>query len=128
MADPLFLLDSNICIYVLADGTGAVADRLGECDLGSAVTSAIAYAEVMRGRRNDPRWSLEAAEAFFDAVPVLPFDRKAALRYRTIPFKRGTFDRLIAAHALALDLVLVTNDERDYADVEGLMVENWTRR
>jgi len=70
---------------------------------------------------------LAGAEALSDLVPALPFDRPAALRYRMMPSRRGTFDRLIAAHALALRLTLVTNKERDYGDVPDLRVENWTR-
>jgi tRNA(fMet)-specific endonuclease VapC len=60
-------------------------------------------------------------------VPVLPFDAAAAEVYARLPFRRGSFDRLIAAHALALDLVLVTDNVADYADVPGLKVENWVR-
>jgi tRNA(fMet)-specific endonuclease VapC len=127
VTEPAFLLDSNICIYVLADAEGAPARRLGECEPGSVVTSAIAYAEVMRGRVLDDPEAGRGAEALFQVVPVLPFDRAAALHYRTIPFRRGTFDCLIAAHALALGLTLVTNNERDYDDVPDLRIENWTR-
>ena len=127
VAEPRFLLDSNICIYVLADSDGFAARRLGECEPGSVVTSAVAYAEVMRGRPGDPPGATLAAEALFQIIPVLPFDAAAASRYREVPFRRGTFDRLIAAHALALGLTLVTNNERDYADVTGLCVENWNQ-
>jgi tRNA(fMet)-specific endonuclease VapC len=127
VAEPSFLLDSNICIYVLADAQGAVARRLGECEPGSAVTSAIAYAEVMRGRALDEGKGGSGADALFRVIPVLPFDQAAADRYRSVPFRRGTFDRLIAAHALALGLTLVTNNERDYDDIPGLEIENWTR-
>jgi tRNA(fMet)-specific endonuclease VapC len=127
VAEPAFLLDSNICIYVLADAEGAAARRLGDCEPGSVVTSAIAYAEVMRGRPTDDPSAVAGAEALFRVVPVLPFDEEAARRYRAIPFRRGTFDRLIAAHALALGLVLVTNNERDYGDVPELRMENWTQ-
>lgn len=126
MTEREFLLDSNICIYVLAEAAGSAARRLGECEPGTVVTSAIAYAEVMRGRAGEAAESWDGAEALFSLIPVLPFDAAAALRYRHIPFRRGTFDRLIAAHALSLGLTLVTNNERDYADVPGLRVENWT--
>jgi tRNA(fMet)-specific endonuclease VapC len=44
-----------------------------------------------------------------------------------LPFRRASYDRLIAAHALSLDLTLITNNEGDFADVPGLRVENWTR-
>ncbi|MFZ1368469.1 MAG: VapC toxin family PIN domain ribonuclease, partial [Sphingorhabdus sp.] len=42
------------------------------------------------------------------------------------PFKRGNFDRLIAAHALSLGLTIISQNTRDFADVPGLKVENWT--
>lgn len=120
------LLDSNICIYVLADAHGATAARLQDCAPGEAVASAISYAEVLRGLIGDPRGGIAAADRFFEIVPVLPFDRVAAAAYARLPFRRGQFDRLIAAHALALGLTLVTNNERDFADMPGLRVENWT--
>jgi tRNA(fMet)-specific endonuclease VapC len=120
VAEPAFLLDSNICIYVLGDAASAAAIRLSECVPGSAVTSAIVHAELLRK-------APEAAdfEAFFDVVPVLPFDSAAARAYAAIPFKRGTFDRLIGAHALSRGLTLVTNNVRDYDDIPGLRLENW---
>ncbi len=49
------------------------------------------------------------------------------MSYASIPFKRSRFDRLIAAQALSLGLTLVTNNERDFADVPDLKVENWTK-
>ena len=58
---------------------------------------------------------------------LLPFDEAAVRAYAALPFRRGSFDRLIAAHALALDLTLVTSNVRDFADIPGLLVENWTR-
>jgi tRNA(fMet)-specific endonuclease VapC len=127
VTEPAYLLDSNICIYVLADAESEAARRLGDCEPGSVVTSAIAYAEVMRGRAADDTRLLGGAQALFEIVSVLPFDARAALCYRRIPFRRGTFDRLIAAHALSLELTLITNNERDYDDVKGLRVENWAR-
>ena len=60
-------------------------------------------------------------------IEVLPFDHLAAKIYARLPFRRGSFDRLIAAHALSLGLVLVTDNERDFADIDDLIVENWMR-
>ena len=65
-------------------------------------------------------------EQFFTVIPVLDFNLEAARRYAQLAFRRHSFDRLIAAHALAHDLVLVSNNEKDFADVPGLKVENWT--
>ena len=65
--------------------------------------------------------------SFFERLPVLPFDRAAAHVYARLPFSRHRFDRLIAAHALALDLTLVTANARDFRDMPDLRVEDWTR-
>jgi tRNA(fMet)-specific endonuclease VapC len=48
------------------------------------------------------------------------------LAYAQLPFKRASFDRLIAAHAVSQDLIVVTGNAKDFADVPGLKVENWT--
>ena len=64
---------------------------------------------------------------FFAAVPVLPFDRAAGRAYADLPFKRHRFDRLIAAHALALSATFVTANPRDFRDIAELRVEDWTR-
>ena len=64
---------------------------------------------------------------FFRVVPVLPFDRDAGRAYAELPFKRHRLDRLIAAHALALNVTLVTANPRDFRDIAGLAVEDWTR-
>lgn len=86
----------------------------------------IVYAEVMRGFVAIEPGRIAGAERLFGLVNPLPFDKNAADIYTRLPFKRAAFDRLIAAHALSLDLTLVTNNESDFADVPGLRVENWT--
>lgn len=126
MSDPAFLLDSNICIYLLEGLSNAARKRVERCSPGELATSAIAFAEVMRGVPPDDPEALGKTLALFAVAPVLPFDTAAARAYARVPFRRGTFDRLIAAHALALGLTLVTNNERDFTDVPGLRVENWT--
>ncbi len=64
------------------------------------------------------------------ALTIVAFDEAAALIYGEILSMRGwvrsrDFDRLIAAHALSLRATLVTNNERDFRDIPGLVVENW---
>ncbi len=86
--------------------------------------SAVSYGEVALGLRpGSPQWL--AGEEFFRLVPILPFDRPAGDRYARLPFRRARFDRLIAAHALALGATLVTNDRRGFVDIEELVVEEW---
>jgi len=120
------LLDSNVCIYLLEGLSDEARARAEQCSPGELVTSAIVYAEVMRGLDPTNERGMEDVGAFFRIVEIVPFDGAAAAHYSDVPFKRGRFDRLIAAHALALGLILVTNNERDFADVPGLAVENWT--
>lgn len=127
MAEPLFLLDSNICIYVLEGLAPTVRDRIQTWRPEEIVTSAVVYAEVVRGMASDDVLGMAKVESLFRVIPVLPFDQAAARAYASIPFRRGAFDRLIAAHALALGLTVVTNNERDYADVPGLKIENWIK-
>ena len=126
MIEPAFLLDSNICIYILSDGDCAAAQRLRRCELGTVAVSAITYGELAIGFRRRAAAHLASLDKLVATMTVLPFDQQAARAYADIPFKRGTFDRLIAAHALALGATLITNNEADFADVPGLKVENWT--
>jgi tRNA(fMet)-specific endonuclease VapC len=78
-------------------------------------------------READPKAVAEAA-AFFEVVPVQPFDTAAAEEYRKLPFERHRFDHLIAAHALSLDLVMVTRNVRHFRSVPKLRVEDWTSK
>lgn len=126
MADPGFLLDSNICIYVLEGLSDPARRRIETFDPGEIVTSAVAYAEVMRGIGSHNGAAVVKAEALFRIIDVLPFDRRAAEAYVSIPFRRTSYDRLIAAHALSLGLTFVTNNEKDFGAIPGLKVENWT--
>ena len=121
-----YLLDSNIIVYLTMNSNERVVRRAADCDEGDLVTSAVAYAEVAFGSLNEQPPAIEQLQAFVQEVPVLDFDYKAALAYATLPFKRGSFDRLIAAHALSHDLTVVTHNVKHFADVPGLKVENWT--
>lgn len=125
MTDPVYMLDSNICIYILDGQRIALRDRIECHDPGEIIVSSISYAEVMRGIPVVETDRIGKAERLFNLFEVRDFGRDSALTYRAIPFRRGSFDRLIAAHALSLGLTLVTNNESDFADVPGLKVENW---
>ena len=125
MAEPRYLIDANLCINVLEGRSTAAAHRLAACERGQIVTSAIVYAEVMIGA--EQQGGVDKAIAFFAQIPVLPFDEAAARAYSHLPFKRGSYDRLIAAHALALGLTIVTSNRADFEDVPRLQVEDWAR-
>ena len=121
-----YLIDTNIIVAMTIRGEESVVRRAAECEEGEMVTSSIALAEVALGVERGQPPTMDALRAFVEEVPVLDFDYKAALAYASIPFKRASFDRLIAAHALSHDLIVVTRNEKDFADVPGLVVENWT--
>jgi tRNA(fMet)-specific endonuclease VapC len=119
------MLDANTCIYVITYGRGDEAAHLVRQRPGSVVTSAVAYAEVVKGLLGDDI-ATAAAARLFERAPVQSFDTAAAEVYAHLPFRRGSFDRLIAAHAIALDLTLVTANTRDFSDIPGLRLANWS--
>ena len=121
-----YLLDSNILIALGLDANEAVIARVAECDADDLVTSAIAFAEVVHGSARGKPPPLEQLAIMAEEIPVLAFEESAARAYALISFKRASYDRLIAAHALALGLTVITDNEAYFADVPGLKVENWT--
>jgi tRNA(fMet)-specific endonuclease VapC len=124
MIEPRYLLDTNICIYLLAGRNERLRTRVESHQRGEVVTSAIVRAEVMLGAQE--RDQIDRAAALFAQIEALPFDARAADIYATFPFHRGDLDRFIGAHALSLGLIVVTNDPKDFARMSGLKVENWT--
>ncbi len=121
-----FLLDTNIIIKLTMAQSEPLRLRAGACYDGEMVTSSIAIAEVLYGSFNDKPPSLSQLDDFLEVVPVLNFDLKAAKAYATLPFERASYDRLIAAHAISLDLTVVTDNMKHFQRISGLRVENWT--
>ena len=128
-----YMLDTNICIYAMQNKNKNLDRRLEECQTGDLLMSTITLAELETGfaKSADPAAARQAAEAELDAITVVPFDAAATRAFGRIqavaPSKRGAYDRQIAAHAISLGVVLVTNDESDFVGVPGLTVENWTK-
>lgn len=121
-----YLLDSNILIALGLNTNQPLAARAAECDEGDLVTSVIAYAEVLHGSVRGKPPTFVGLEVLIEEVLMMPFDYAAARAYATLPFRRASYDNLIAAQALSLGLTVITDNERDFADVPGLRVENWT--
>lgn len=122
-----YLLDSNTIIALVMNNNEGVVRRAAQCDEGDLVTSAIAYAEVAYGSVRERPPAFDQLQAFVEEVPVLNFDYKAAIAYASLPFRRASYDRLIAAHAVSLGLILVTRNAAHFIDVPGLHIENWFR-
>lgn len=121
-----YLIDANSAVYAMDLGNEGLKARIAETNAGELAISVISYAEVAYGTYVGKPPSQAVLDAFIAAIPLLPFDEVAAREYARLPFKRARFDRLLAAHALSIGAVVVTNNEADFADVPGLMVENWT--
>ncbi|CAG9265390.1 Ribonuclease VapC [Burkholderia cepacia] len=129
---PRYMLDTNMCIYLMKHQPEQVAKRFAQCYTGDVVMSAITYAELEYGVAacaNAVRERRNLADLIED-ISVAPFDAAAAQAYgpvreATRERKRDHLDKLIAAHAVSLDVVLVTNNERDFASYPGLRLENW---
>ncbi|MEM5440438.1 type II toxin-antitoxin system VapC family toxin [Paraburkholderia diazotrophica] len=132
---PRFMLDTNMCIYLMKNQPEEVAKRFAQCYVGDVVMSAITYAEleygvVVSANRTRERRNLAA---LIEDIPVAAFDAAAATAYgpvreATRERKKDALDKLIAAHAIALDVILVTNNERDFACYLGIRLENWLNK
>lgn len=129
-----YLLDTNILSAAIRDPHGPVAQRLRR-QANEICTSIIVAAELRFGAANKGSARLsQLVELLLGSIEVLPFDQPADQIYgvlRADLTKRGRrighLDELIATHALAENCVLVTDNERDFAQVDGLRLENWLR-
>lgn len=121
-----FMLDSNVVIAVALAAGESIRRRMAEHDEGDFVISAVAYSEVIHGSVRGKPPAIAALQGFVDEVPVVPFDVSAATTYATLPFRRASYDQLIAAHAMSLGLTLVTDNGRHFAGIPELVVENWS--
>lgn len=121
-----YLIDANSAVYAMDEGHDLLKARIADCEAGSMAISAVSYAEVAYGTYIGKPPAPEVLDAFSEQIPLIAFDEAAAREYAKLPFKRARFDRLLAAHALSIGAIVVTNNEADFADVPGLMVENWT--
>jgi tRNA(fMet)-specific endonuclease VapC len=129
----MYLLDTNTCVYVIRRRPEAVFRRLDEAAPEEVALSVITAFELEIGalRAQGRRYS-EAIRRFLGEFSVLPLDdsaREAYGRLRSALERRGeaigAYDMLIAAHAMALDATLVTNNEREFKRIKGLRIENW---
>lgn len=121
-----YLLDTDIVIYALTGQFPQMRPRFEARAPSEVAVSAVTFAELALGAANGRPPAEDVLKAFAALYPVIPFGEAAARVYATLPFRRARFDRLLAAHALSIGAVVVSNNEADFADVPGLAVENWT--
>ena len=131
-----YLLDTNICIYIIKKKPSIVLKRFKEFPLGSIGISTITVAELQFGIRksSSPERNLEALNQFIIPLEIIDFDFSATIEYGLIRAKLekqgtpiGPLDTLIGAHAKSLNLTLVTNNEREFNRIPDLKIENWTK-
>jgi tRNA(fMet)-specific endonuclease VapC len=128
-----YMLDTNIVSSFMRDPKGPVQRRALTAGAGAGCVSIITAAELRFGATKVASERLRKhAEDAFDLFPVVAFEPPADATYaeiRAVLERKGSpigpMDLLIAAHALALDLTLVTANHREFARVSGLRVENW---
>jgi len=129
-----FLLDTNICIYLIKQKPLHVYEKFITLSIGSVGLSTITVSELTYGvtKSSNPEKNRDALEQFLLPFEILDFDINAEIEYgkvRTYLEKKGTpigpLDTLIAAHAKSLNLILVTNNTREFNRVPKLSIQNW---
>ncbi|MBW8333897.1 MAG: type II toxin-antitoxin system VapC family toxin [Prolixibacteraceae bacterium] len=131
-----YLLDTNICIYIIKKKPAEVFEKFKNLALGDVGISSITLAELQYGiaKSSSPEKNREALEKFLTPIEILDYGYEATVEYgkiraelekKGIPI--GPLDMLIASHAKSLDVVLVTNNVREFERVADLKIENWTK-
>lgn len=130
-----YLLDTNICIYLIRRHPPAVLERfrgLARGDVGMSVATLAELRHGVEAMTTEREQASQALAELLSYIPAQPFDVEAAASYGVLAAavrhrRRDALDRLIAAHAIRLDATLVTNNESDFAGYPGLRIENWAR-
>lgn len=133
MAGPAYLLDTNILSSLIRYPAGTVAERIRSVGEGAICTSIVVACELRYGAAKKGSVALSSkVDQLLAALEVLPLGENADEKYgavRAALEKAGTpigaNDTLIAAHALSLELTLVTDNVGEFSRVSGLNVENW---
>jgi len=129
-----YLLDTNICIYIARRRPPQVLSRMEQLRPGDVGMSVITYLELVYGatKSQQAEANLAKIEQLRELIPVQPLDSAAGRHYGLLRVELerkgspiGSYDLLIAAHALSLGLTLVTNNVREFSRLPGLHLENW---
>ena len=130
----MFLLDTNICIYIIKEKPSQVLEKFEQIEphkLGISIIT-LAELEYRAAKSMNPAKNYQVIEDFITYLDVFNWDRQASHIYgelRATLTRQGTpigiLDTQIAAHCLSLNRVLVTNNVREFERVPGLKVKNW---
>ena len=131
-----YMLDTNISIYIIRERPEQVIERLRHTPISDVGVSTITLSELEYGaaKSSRPEQNKLAILEFLAPLEILPYDDMAAREYgktRAYLEKQGTpvgsMDMLIAAHALSLKYILVTNNESEFRRIPALKIENWAK-
>lgn len=129
-----YMLDTNICIYISKKKSENALNRFEQTSPGEIGMSIITYSELLYGAYKSQlrEQAIQKLTALMHFIPVLPLPNAIAEHYakiRALLEKKGkpigSNDLLIAAHALSLNVILVTNNEKEFKRIAELKVENW---
>lgn len=129
-----YLLDTNICIYIAKQKPKAVLKRFEQLEVGMVGMSAITYGELLYRvqKSNNAQKARDTIHQLCDFIPALPISLKVPEFYASIRADLeqkgkmiGNNDLWIAAHCLDLDIILVTNNDKEFSRVTALNIENW---
>ncbi len=135
MSATRFLLDTNVLIYIRQKRPPNILRRFARLQSGETALSVITYGELLYGveRAQNNLAARATLEELVSLIPVLPLPQSAGQAYGQIRASLaskgqliGNNDLWIAAHALTSELILVTNNTREFDRVSGLKVENWS--
>ena len=130
----LFMLDTNICIYVIKKKPQKVIDKVRALRMSDLGISSIVLSELEYGaeKSSNPVQNRVALMQFLAGIDIAGYDAAAARHYGEIRTYLesngqiiGAMDMLVAAHARSLGVTLVTNNEKEFGRVPGLKIENW---
>jgi tRNA(fMet)-specific endonuclease VapC len=129
-----YLLDTNICIYLIKQKPPKVLERFSNLALSDIGISSITVAELEYGvyKSQQQEKNRSALMQFLIPLEIVEFDQAAATVYGEIRSDLesrglviGAMDMLIAAHALSLSVTLVSNNVREFSRIDNLSLENW---
>jgi tRNA(fMet)-specific endonuclease VapC len=129
------MLDTDTCIAIIKKRPVALkrlrGKSIGQVGISSITLGELAFGADKSSRSKDAH---EALQEFLLALEIAAFDDQAAMRYGEVPASLerrgkpvGPLDTLIGSHAHALDVILVTHNTREFAQIEGLRLEDWTQ-
>jgi len=131
-----YLLDTNMCIYIIKRKPKEVIDRFKQMEMSQVGLSSITLSELLYGvaKSSKPEQNQLALVQFAAPLEILPYDDGAAEYYGELRAELekqgrpiGSLDMLIAAHAISLGCILVTNNEKEFNRISNIRIENWVK-